>query len=409
MQRGLALGQPLMAHQHGEDGLVRVCLGGLGDGHRHVLLPHAERRDEDRHDGIEVRVFEQGAEGRAVPGRRGAGDHVQRVAQRRLGGKEGAQLLHGLGGQLRHLQALGLQRVGAQDAGAAGVRHHGGAPAPRGGLPAEGHRKIEQLLHRTGTQDTGLLQHGGHGHVAGRQRSGVTGGGAGAGLGGARFHHDDRLPPGDARGDLEKLAGIAEALHVHQDHLDLRIVLPLQQDVVAADIRLVAHRDELADPDAVFLGVVQHAQSHRSRLAHEPDAAVGRQGRGEGGVEPEIGVPVQDAHAIRADHPDSGRPDVFGQLPLQGHPVSADFAEPGGDDHEPADAPLHTIAGDRHDLALGHHNDGEIGCLREVRDAGEGGDGADGPGIGVHRVDRAGVAVAHQGGDDLVADGAWGA
>ena len=60
--------------------------------------------------------------------------------------------------------------------------------------------------------------------------------------------------------DLEEAARVPEALHVHQDQAHRRVVLPEQEQVVAADVGLVADRDELRNADAVLARVVEHAE-----------------------------------------------------------------------------------------------------------------------------------------------------
>jgi hypothetical protein len=57
----------------------------------------------------------------------------------------------------------------------------------------------------------------------------------------ARLHRNDRFGPRDPRRELAEPARIPEALDVHEDDADGGVVLPVFQQVVAADVRLVAH------------------------------------------------------------------------------------------------------------------------------------------------------------------------
>ena len=74
---------------------------------------------------------------------------------------------------------------------------------------------------------------------------------------------------GDLAPELYEMVGIAEALQVHQDHFGVGIVAPVLEQVVTADICLVAGRNERGDPDPEAAGVIEHRGTHGSRLAHE--------------------------------------------------------------------------------------------------------------------------------------------
>ena len=58
--------------------------------------------------------------------------------------------------------------------------------------------------------------------------------------------------------------------------------------VVAGDVGLVAHRDELGEADPEVGGDVQDRHPERPRLADEPDRAGAGRGGGEGGVEADL-------------------------------------------------------------------------------------------------------------------------
>ena len=54
------------------------------------------------------------------------------------------------------------------------------------------------------------------------------------------------------RASWREAARIAERLEVHQDRLDVVVVLPVLEQVVARDVGLVAHRDEHRDAEAAL-------------------------------------------------------------------------------------------------------------------------------------------------------------
>ena len=63
-------------------------------------------------------------------------------------------------------------------------------------------RHVEELLEPLGPDDAGLAEQRVDHGIAGGERSGVRGGGAGAGARAAGFHRHDRLGAPDAARDL---------------------------------------------------------------------------------------------------------------------------------------------------------------------------------------------------------------
>ena len=90
-------------------------------------------------------------------------------------------------------EAVGLARVGGQDAGTAGVRQDGDPRALGHRLMREQRGDVEQLFEPLGPDDAGLPEQRVDHRIARRERAGVRCGGARAGRRSPGFHRDDRL------------------------------------------------------------------------------------------------------------------------------------------------------------------------------------------------------------------------
>ena len=106
----------------------------------------------------------------------------------------------------------------------------------------------------------------------------------------------------------------AEFLQVQQDHVGLRILVQVVEQLDLGYTGLVAEADELGEADLLFAGVVEHGRAQCARLAEKGDPAGRRHLAGEGGVQPHTGIGVDHAQTVWPDHGDA----VF----------AADFLEP---------------------------------------------------------------------------------
>ena len=168
-------------------------------------------------------------------------------------------------------------------------------------LGPEHQRHVEQLVERVDPDDPGLAEQGVDGDVGAGHRGRVRRGGPDAGGRAAALHRDDRLAARDPPGDAAELAGVAERLEVQQHDVGAGVVLPVLQQVVAADVGLVADRHEArhAEPDAGR--PLEHGDAERARLRLHRDATRLGRVRREGGVEADGGV--DDADAVGPDEP----------------------------------------------------------------------------------------------------------
>jgi hypothetical protein len=106
----------------------------------------------------------------------------------------------------------------------------------------------------------------------------------------------------------ENLRGFPNDSRYMQDHVGVRVVLPVQQQVVAGDVGLVAHRHERRDPEPERVDVLEHREAERPGLRRHRHPPLGGEGLREGPVHPHVVVAVEQPHAVRADDPQAVAP-----------------------------------------------------------------------------------------------------
>ena len=188
---------------------------------------------------------------------RGAGERPQVHRVRRLrragqGAQPGPQRL----GQLGDLQAGGPAGVGGHHGQRVGVADDPDPPTGGQRLVGEQLRGREQLRQRADP------------HHAGRGEQRVD---RDVALPVTALERHDRLATADLAGDAGELAGVAEALQVHQHHLGALVRAPVLQQVVARHVGPVADADERGQPEAAALGLGQERPGQGAGLAEDPD------------------------------------------------------------------------------------------------------------------------------------------
>ena len=254
-------------------GILGVAREQLFDGLR-VL---DDRRHEQSDHRVDVRVGEDRADRALVGGCIGRSEQVDRVRDARL--LRNALDQHGprLRRQLRQDEAVRLARVGAEDAQAAGVREDGDAVSRGRGQRREQHCGVEQLLQGRRAQHAGFAEERVDDGVGAGQGGGVRGRGARTGAARAAAHREDRLRARHPARNPCELARVAERLEVEQDDVRLGIVLPVLEQVVRRDVRLVADRHERRQAEPPRVGLLEQRQAERAALRRERGAA-GREG-----------------------------------------------------------------------------------------------------------------------------------
>jgi hypothetical protein len=115
-------------------------------------------------------------------------------------------------------------------------------------------------------------------------------------------------------------------------------------------------------------------------------------------------VGVEDAHAVRADHPHPRAADQAGEPLLRRPAVRRDLGEARGDDDDAAHVEGGAVGDDTLDERGRHGDDDEVDRLPDRAEARIGGDPLDLARLRVHWVDRAREAGAHEVRDERAAD-----
>jgi hypothetical protein len=143
------------------------------------------------------------------------------------------------------VQPPGFARVGALDTQTACVRDDRDVPAVRDRLVHEERGDVEHLLERVRSDHAVLTEDRVHRGVVGcEQRSRVRRGCTGPGHTAPTLHGDDRLALADPLRVLREALRVPERLEVEEHDRGARVFVPVGEEVVARDIRLVADADE---------------------------------------------------------------------------------------------------------------------------------------------------------------------
>ena len=218
--------------------------------------------DDGRIDGV---VGQHDAERLFVDLGGGGGDQVDGVGHRGIGVDHGTQRRLGRPRTVRVPRVRRRRRRRWRGSRPSGVADDGHAMSARQRLGAQHQRHVEQLVEGVDADDAGLAEQGVDGDVGAGHRRGVRRRRPYAGGRSTALHRDDRLAARDPPGDAGELARVAERLEVQQDHVGAGVVLPVLEQVVAADVGLVADRDEAGHAEA------DRADRSRMAMPRAPD------------------------------------------------------------------------------------------------------------------------------------------
>ncbi len=176
------------------------------------------------------------------------------------------------------------------------------------------------------------------------------------------------------------------------------------QQVVARDVGLVADADEGRQADAAVRRQVEDGETEGAALGREADVSRGRQQRREGRVQSDSRRGVDEAHAVRSDHPQAQVPHPRHQPVLKGAPLVARLGEPGRDHDQRADPGGGQVVDDAQDGGRRNGDDRQVDASRQRPGARQTGDAVDVGRLGVHRVDGTHEAALADGVEDAPAD-----
>ncbi len=233
----------------------------------------------------------------------------------------------------------------------------------------EQHGHVEELLESSRADDPGLAQESVDDLVRLRERPGVRARRARPGARAARLDGDDRLASRNAPGDPREADRVAEALEVEQDDVGPRVLGPVLDQVVARDVRLVSDRDEGRDPEVELRRVVEQGEAERSALGGQGHASLGRIDRAERGVQAELRIGVDQAHAVGADHPHARGANLVEQGNFAAASLVAGLGKARRDDDDPGHSLGRAVVDGGFDEFARHRDHGEVHGSRNVDQA----------------------------------------
>ena len=189
--------------------------------------------------------------------------------------------------------------------------------ALRDRLIREQRRDVEHLLERVGPDHAHLPQQRIH-RAVGRREQGarVRRGGALPRGAPAALHRHHGLAAADPPDDAREALWIPERLQVQEHDVRARVLLPVAEEVVRGDVRLVPDRDERGEAEREGRRHVDDGEPERARLRHECNPPFRWIGLRERAVQADLGIRVDHAHAVRADQAHAGRTARLEQLRL---------------------------------------------------------------------------------------------
>jgi hypothetical protein len=216
------------------------------------------------------------------------------------------------------------------------------APDPvagQGAVRVEQAGRDDQVLDRVDLDHAELLQHRREHPVVGGQRAGVRGGRAGAQTGPPDLAQHDRLAPAQRLpGEGGEPLRPPDALHEQRHDPGALVVEQVLHHLGDGERGLVAHRDEVADPDVAGAQVLQHEDAQRAALQQQPDAAAHDLGRHRLAERHHVVDRVDEAEVVGAEQHLPVLRRLLSQALLAGTTLRPRLAEAGRDDDEVADA-----------------------------------------------------------------------
>ena len=217
-----------------------------------------------------------------------------------------------------------------------------------------------------------------------------------------RFQDDQGFPGGDFGGDFDESLPAADVLHVHDDHVDVVVLVQVLEDIRFADVHLVPDGGDdpevhdIAKPDqdagGVDPGLGDHADIALPQIVQKTERLH------------HVVVGVDDARAVRPEEAASLFTDDLFDPSLGPFSFLPAFGETGGLDHQEANPlPAAVLDGGR-DIPGRDDNDRQINRIGNIQDRAVAVESKQGFFFQVHRVQLPRKMVADQVPEDVVSE-----
>ncbi len=296
------------------------------------------------------------------------------------------------------------QFIGGYDGRPAGVGDQSDPVAGRYRLAGKGHGRLAHLLHIPEGDHPGSIEEEFGDDFLPGQPAGVGGDGLRPLRGASRLHTQHRLPGRYLDGGFQERRRIRETLHVNHDHLRRLVITPVADHLGDGDVAGIPVGGVHPHPGTQFDEPLIDHLGHPAALGHDRDRALEGTGEGEVAVGPHPGIGVDDALAVRPEHPDAVFTSDRQHLPFQLLTLAADLPETGRvhnhDLHTLPAALLHR----RRNVPCRYHDVGQFHVPGDIEDGDMRPQAADLFTLRIDGMNGAGVAEVLEIPDDPVAD-----
>jgi hypothetical protein len=228
-------------------------------------------------------------------------------------------------------------------------------------------RHVEELVHVLHPDHACLAQHGVESGLRHRDGANAVSGGnairADRGL-----DHDHGFAQGQLSRDPGELARVANRLQVQAHRGGVLVVNPVLHEVVTGDVDPVAGRGKDRDPKVAPRGQGEHRDTEGAALGDQAQRPRRWQRGRKGRVQPDVGMGVDDAEGVRADHPHAVAARRLQELFLATHAGRSGLGETSGHHQQGLDAGRGAVLHHQLHRLGGNGDDGKVNLVRDLAD-----------------------------------------
>ncbi len=236
-------------HKHGNDRFLIPLLSQLADRSydclRCIFRFDQQRRNKDHNEGINAGILRYGKDRSLIVFGSSGSNHIDGVEQTCFRGQKGTELLPNGFSKLWHCQPFRLARIGTEDRGTTAIGNNRHPIASGQWLMEQNSGSIEHLFQRIGANHPRLMKEGIDGCIRRfQQRTGVRRRCPASGRRTSTFDSKNGFGARNASGNAREFSRIAERFQIEQDYIGPWIAFPVLEQIIAGNIRFVAHGNE---------------------------------------------------------------------------------------------------------------------------------------------------------------------
>ena len=324
-------GLRLRGQDHRDDRLLRPG-SHVGDARGDIGRRHLGGGYEEDDDGVDLIVGDDWRKGAGVRLGSRRAEQIDGVGERRLRRHDRGEQRAGLGSEAHELEPGRFAGVRAENPEPACVGDDRDPPSPGQRLGRENRGDVDELLDRSGPDDTGLPEERCDRSLRSRKGGRVRARRLGARARDPALHRENGLSPRDPARQPPELSRVAERLEIQEDDIGRRILFPELEEVVRGHVRLVADRNERRESEPAGLAPLEQRKPEGAALRGEGNSSRWEGPRRKRGVQ--LWTGDGDSKAVRADEARTVRADTLEEARFALRSFRPYLGESGGDDAE---------------------------------------------------------------------------